>query len=67
MRIGEKRRTGRNVIGVSPEFSMEVLETERMLNNETHCEGLCMNCCHRGTCTLPKCEGRIYCEEYECG
>jgi hypothetical protein len=28
--------------------------------------GICVNCAHRGTCTLPKAEGGIWhCEEYE--
>jgi len=30
------------------------------------CEGLCVNCVHRETCTFPQARGDIlYCNEYE--
>ncbi len=28
--------------------------------------GLCVNCCHRNTCSFPKMENKVFCEEYEC-
>lgn len=27
--------------------------------------GLCVNCAHQKTCTFPKTENRLFCEEYE--
>ena len=36
-------------------------------NDGINYTGLCLNCKHRDTCTLPKCEGKkVHCEEYEC-
>ena len=38
------------------------------VSNKIEYTGLCVNCIHRDTCTFPKCdEGRLHCEEYECG
>jgi len=40
---------------------------EKVSNNEMNYKGLCVNCIHRDTCTLPKSEeGKVHCEEYEC-
>ena len=40
---------------------------DRSINDGTNYTGLCVNCVHRDTCTLPKCEGgKVHCEEYEC-
>lgn len=27
--------------------------------------GLCVNCAHQKTCTFPKTENKLFCEEYE--
>lgn len=39
----------------------------KALDNEMSYKGLCINCAHRETCTLPKSEEeKFHCEEYEC-
>lgn len=40
---------------------------EKTTKKEMGHNGLCVNCIHKGTCTLPKCEGgKVHCEEYAC-
>ncbi len=41
---------------------------EKTTKDAVKYKGICVNCIHRDICTLPKCEeGKIHCEEYECG
>ena len=37
------------------------------IQETTHalCTGICVNCIHQKTCTFPKMENRLFCEEYE--
>jgi len=38
----------------------------KISKDEMKYKGLCVNCIHRDTCTLPKPEGgKLHCEEYE--
>jgi len=32
---------------------------------QTHCTGICVNCIHQNTCTFPKTNNKLFCEEYE--